>query len=56
MLGKKLNSGLTDNRLGKKLTTPINSLGSKMVKGISHRHVHNHNQEPKEIKSYLEKH
>lgn len=48
-------SSLIDNRLGKKLTIPVNSLGSKLVKGVSTRHVHNHNQEPKEQKSYLEK-
>jgi hypothetical protein len=55
MLGKKLTSGLIDNRLGKKLTIPVNSLGTKLVKGVTTRHVHNHSQEPKEIKSYLEK-
>ena len=55
MLGRKNMSSLIDNRLGKKLTVPINSLGSKLVKGISTRHVHNHTQEPKAIKSYLEK-
>ena len=55
MLGKKITSGLVDNRLGKKLTIPINCLGSKLVKGITTRHVHNQTQEPKEIKSYLEK-
>jgi len=54
MLGKKITSSFVDNRLGKKLTTPINSLGTKLVKGNITRHVHNH-QEPKETKSYLEK-
>ena len=55
MLGKKMASSLVDNRLGKKLTIPVNSLGTKIIKGVSTRHVHNHTQEPKEIKSYLEK-
>ena len=55
MLGKKHTSSLIDNRLGKKLTVPINSLGTKFVKGITTRHVHNHSQEPKKHKSYLEK-
>ena len=55
MLGRKLTSGAIDNRLGRKLTTPINSLGTKLTKGNSIRHVHNQNQQPKE-KSYLEKH
>ena len=54
MLGKKITYGLVDNRLGKKLTTPINSLGTKIVKGVITRHVHRH-EEPKEVKSYLEK-
>ena len=55
MLGKKFTSGLIDNRLGKKLTIPVISLGTKLVKGVSTRQVHNHSQEPKEHKSYLEK-
>ena len=55
MLGKKITYGLVDNRLGKKLTTPINSLGSKLIKGGTQHHYHGHQEEPKEIKSYLEK-
>ena len=54
MLGKKLTSNLIDNNLGRKLTVPINSLGTKIVKGVITRHVHRH-EEPKEVKSYLEK-
>ena len=54
MLGKKLTSSFVDNNLGRKLTVPTNSLGTKLVKGNITRHVHNH-QEPKETKSYLEK-
>ena len=50
-----MTSSVVDNRLGRKLTVPINSLGTKLTKGNSTRHVYNHNQEPKEIKSYLEK-
>ena len=41
--------------LGKKLTTPINSLGTKLVKGINMRHNIQEHREPKEHKSYLEK-
>ena len=52
---KKITSGVIDNRLGKKLTIPVNSLGTKLVKGITTRHVHHHTQEPKVIKRYLEK-
>jgi hypothetical protein len=55
MLGKKITSGFVDNRLGKKLTVPINSLGTKLVKGNITRHVHNHNQDDRQKKSYLEK-
>jgi len=55
MLGKKHYDSLIDNRLGKKLTTPINSLGTKLTKGVSTRHVHHENHEQKEHKSYLEK-
>ena len=54
MLGGKISSKHIDNRLGRKLTTPINSLGSKLVKSVSISHHHNHNQQ-QEPKSYLEK-
>lgn len=55
MLGKKWSYGLVDNRLGKKLTVPINSLGTKIVKGGTQRHYHGQQDQPKEPKSYLEK-
>ena len=56
MLGHKNIARMIDNRLGRKLTIPINSLGSKLIKGIhqSHHHHVEHN-EPKEVKSFLEK-
>ena len=55
MLGKKLTSSFVDNNLGRKLTVPTNSLGTKLVKGTITRHVHNHNQDDRQKKSYLEK-
>ena len=56
MLGHKNIARMIDNRLGRKLTFAVNSLGSKLVKGSNHTHQHHsEHHEPKEVKSFLEK-
>ena len=56
MLGHKNYSKMIDNRLGRKLTFAVNSLGCKLVKGSNHtNHHHVEHNEPKEVKSFLEK-
>ena len=56
MLGLKHTSKIVDNRLGRKLSTPLNSLGTKLIKTpVSIRHHHSHTDQPKEVKSFLEK-
>ena len=56
MLGHKNYSKMIDNRLGRKLTFAVNSLGSKLVKGSNHTHQHHsEHHEHKEVKSFLEK-
>ena len=56
MLGHKNYSKMIDNKLGHKLTFPINSLGSKIVKFSNHNNHHNvEHHEPKVVKSFLEK-
>ena len=56
MLGHKNNARMIDNRLGRKLTITINSLGSKLIKGIHHTHHHHvEHHEPKEVLIFLER-
>ena len=56
MLGSKVHKKFVDNMLGRKLTIPLNSLGTKLVRGGPIKHHHNNqNQEEKAVKSYLEK-
>ena len=54
MLGSKVHKKFVDNMLGRKLTIPLNSLGTKLIRGGPIKHHHNQNQEEKTVKSYLE--